>query len=268
MPVVTITETGGLPPIHLEVPARRLSLTPASRICVETIGRNGALLHGTGIDWGSGSGCLAITAALVPGVARVLGIEVVPEDVEIATRNAERNGVADRVTVIEADLFDAVAPEGRDLLSSLEGRCDFLVANPPASVGDDGLGFRRAVLAASPAYLKAGAPILMQVSYQYGDRIPLLASGVPGISYRGVAGETDWVTFDMTRPDLAVNVADYAAEEARGGLPYRFRHPDGGNMTAFEAQEHFSATGRSPLSRWQMHLLRFDHPASDPAGPA
>ena len=74
--VVTITKTGGLGPIELELPPGKLSITPASRLCLEGIGQNRKLLAGAGIDWGSGSGCLAIAAARIPAVERIVGIEV------------------------------------------------------------------------------------------------------------------------------------------------------------------------------------------------
>ena len=49
----------------------------------------------------------------------------------------------------------------------------------------------------------------------------------------------------------------YAREEERGGLTYAFRNPRNPEtpMTAIEAWTHFHATGESPLSRWQSHLL-------------
>ena len=71
MAVVTIDDIAALGrPIELEVPADGSSVTPASRVCVEAIARHGKLLAGKGIDWGSGSGCLAIAAARLDAVDR------------------------------------------------------------------------------------------------------------------------------------------------------------------------------------------------------
>lgn len=63
-------------------------------------------------DLGSGSAVLAIAAAKL-GAARVAAIELDPEAIGNAEENVARNGVADRVTVIEGDaalLLPLVAP--------------------------------------------------------------------------------------------------------------------------------------------------------------
>jgi len=258
--VITITETGGLGPIELELPPGKLSITPASRLCLEAIGQNRELLSGAGIDWGSGSGCLAIAAARIPAVERIVGIEVSGTDVAAANRNATRNGVGGRVTIIEADLYEPVSNDDKALLDGLVGRCDFLIGNPPATPGNDGLGWRRAVLGGARRFLIRGGPVLMQVSYQYGERIRRLSEDVPGYSYEGVLATTEWVPFDQDREDLARNLDDYADEEVRSGLPYRFGSgagDPGERLTATQALARARATGESPMSRWQVHLFRW-----------
>jgi ribosomal protein L11 methyltransferase len=60
------------------------------------------------LDLGSGSGILAISAVML-GAARATGIETDPEANEVAERNAERNGVADRVAFLEGDAV-AITP--------------------------------------------------------------------------------------------------------------------------------------------------------------
>jgi hypothetical protein len=259
VPTTTISATGGLGPIVLEVPARRLSLTPASLVCVEAVGLHRGLLAGIGIDWGSGSGCLAIAAALVPTVERVVGVEIEASDVARAAGNARRNGVADKAMFVEADGFVPVHGRDRAAVAALEGRCSFLLANPPASEGDDGLGWRRRALADARRFLVPGAVALVQVSYQYGAaRIRGLAGEASGYSYEGVLHSTQWVPFDQRRADLAAVLEAYAAEEARGGVPYAFADPasPGGRHTATRALAAFRAGGPSPLSKWQVHLYR------------
>jgi ribosomal protein L11 methyltransferase len=71
------------------------------------------------LDLGSGSGILTI-AAIKLGAASALGIEIDSEANEVATRNAERNGVADRVEFLEGDA-GALAP--------LLGPADVLLSN-------------------------------------------------------------------------------------------------------------------------------------------
>jgi ribosomal protein L11 methyltransferase len=63
-------------------------------------------------DLGAGSAVLSI-AAIKLGAARAAAIEFDPDAIENAERNAERNGVGDRVTVVEGDanvLLPLVAP--------------------------------------------------------------------------------------------------------------------------------------------------------------
>ena len=63
-------------------------------------------------DLGSGSGVLAIAAARL-GAVRVFAIEMDPDAIGNAEENVERNGVADRVAVLEGDaatLLPLVAP--------------------------------------------------------------------------------------------------------------------------------------------------------------
>ncbi len=100
----------------------------------------------------------------------------------------------------------------------------------------------------------------MQVSYQYGARIAALGDDAADFTYEGTAFTTDLVPFDLEREDLAAVLADYIAEEARGGLPYAFEDEAGTPLTATQAGAHHRSTGRSPLSRWQMHLFRHRKP--------
>ncbi len=76
------------------------------------------------LDLGSGSGIIAIAAAVL-GAARATGIEMDPEANQVAARNTERNGVADRVRFIEGDAAD---------LAPLLGPCELLVSNILRSV--------------------------------------------------------------------------------------------------------------------------------------
>ena len=72
------------------------------------------------VDVGTGSGCLAIALAREFPDARVLAIDISAAALGVATRNAERHGVDRRVTFVRADL-----------LESVQGPVDLVVANPP-----------------------------------------------------------------------------------------------------------------------------------------
>src|SRR5262245_55563256 len=70
------------------------------------------------LDMGTGSGVNAILAA--SKAAYVLAVDVNPEAVSAARRNAERNGVADIVEVRHSDVFAAV-----------DGEFDLVIFDPP-----------------------------------------------------------------------------------------------------------------------------------------
>ena len=72
------------------------------------------------VDVGTGSGCLAIALAREFPDARVLAIDISAAALGVATRNAERHGVDRQVTFVRADL-----------LESVQGPVDLVVANPP-----------------------------------------------------------------------------------------------------------------------------------------
>ncbi|MFI8966902.1 methyltransferase [Streptomyces sp. NPDC053493] len=64
------------------------------------------------LEMGCGAGIAAVLAADA-GCARVLAADINPAAVENTRRNAARHGVADRVTALASDLFDALDPAER-----------------------------------------------------------------------------------------------------------------------------------------------------------
>jgi release factor glutamine methyltransferase len=74
------------------------------------------------LDVGTGSGCIAISVARQHAGATVVAVDVSEDALAVARRNAERHGVADRVSFKTSDLFDA-----------LNGAApfDLIVSNPP-----------------------------------------------------------------------------------------------------------------------------------------
>jgi release factor glutamine methyltransferase len=70
------------------------------------------------LDMGTGSGVSAILAAKVS--SDVVAVDINPRAVECAIANAERNGVRERITFLQSDVFDAV-----------DGQFDLIVFDPP-----------------------------------------------------------------------------------------------------------------------------------------
>ena len=62
------------------------------------------------VDAGCGSGILAIVAAKL-GAAKVYGVDAARDTVEVASENAQRHGVADRIMFFEGDLFEPLPPD-------------------------------------------------------------------------------------------------------------------------------------------------------------
>ncbi len=74
------------------------------------------------VDVGTGSGAIAIALAHALPQAFVTAIDLSPQALALARENAATHHLADRITFLESDLLDAIAPELR---------FDAIVSNPP-----------------------------------------------------------------------------------------------------------------------------------------
>jgi release factor glutamine methyltransferase len=130
------------------------------------------------LELGTGSGCVAITLALVLPGSTVVATDISAAALAVAARNARRHGVDDRVVLVQGDLFE---PVGR---FAAERPFDLIVSNPPyiptrkfdamgravaahephlaLDGGDDGLGFHRRILAEGPHYVAPGGRIYLE----------------------------------------------------------------------------------------------------------
>ena len=125
------------------------------------------------LDLCTGSGCLAILAAMNFPNAEVVGVDISEEALEVARRNVADYGLADRVSLVRSDLFEAV-----------KGRFDVIISNPPyvtqAAVdafppeykaepqlahlgGDDGLDLVRRIIAGAGKKLERGGVLVVEV---------------------------------------------------------------------------------------------------------
>lgn len=88
--------------------------------CCKKVANPGLIL-----DYGTGSGCIAIALARAFVRARVVGVDVSLGALEVARMNVENLGVSGRVELVRA------ASLREPFFDSLEGRVDLLASNPP-----------------------------------------------------------------------------------------------------------------------------------------
>jgi len=128
------------------------------------------------LDLCTGSGCLAIATAIAFPEAVVDGVDLSKDALDVAKRNVDDYGLADRVRLIRSDLFAKVG--GR--------RYDVIVSNPPyvdapsmralpeeyrheprmaLAGGADGLAVVRRLIAAAPGHLTDDGLLVVEIGH-------------------------------------------------------------------------------------------------------
>jgi release factor glutamine methyltransferase len=149
------------------------------------------------VDVGTGSGAIAVALAHHLPHAAITAIDLSAPALDLARRNAERNGVASRIHFCVGDLLAPVAEE----------QFEFVVSNPPyvpcadratlavevrdyepalaLFAGDDGLEVYRWLLPAAFAALIPGGYIALEIGYgqEAALRSLLEGSGFEGIEF-------------------------------------------------------------------------------------
>ena len=167
------------------------------------------------VDLCTGSGAVAVSAAYERSGARVYATEIVPETAEVARLNAERAGVADRLTVAAGDLF-APLPE------ELRGHVDVVVSNPPyiptadladlpAEVasreprialdgGADGLDTVRRIVEEARTWLRPGGLLAMETdTARVKDAANIMGTWYEGLGVRHDLTGRDRIAFGTRR---------------------------------------------------------------------
>jgi release factor glutamine methyltransferase len=175
-------------------------------------------------DVGTGSGCLAVALAYELPHAKVYATDISATALAIAKRNAEKNGVADRVTFLEADLLAPFlrADAKEDALPS---RFDVIVSNPPYISREEEENVQREVREHEPhsalfggtTGLELYAPIVEQATALLRHRgILVLELGHDSDEYvRGLFdGSSGWTNVSVTM-DLAGIPRVLAAQRSR-----------------------------------------------------
>lgn len=162
------------------------------------------------LDLCTGSGCLAILAALTFPHAVVEAVDVSADALDVACRNIGDYALTDRVEPIRSDMFEALA--GR--------RYDLILSNPPyvtaksmsalpqeylrepemaLASGVDGLDHVRVILREAPNHLNDGGLLVVEVGFNR-EGVEAAFPNLPLTWAETSAG--DGVVFLLTRDEL------------------------------------------------------------------
>jgi len=138
------------------------------------------------LDLCAGSGCIAMVAAMVFESATVDAAELSADALDLAAENRNRLGLADRVQLIQSDLFSELVGKKYDLI----------ISNPPyvpaqrempaeyghepslaLYAGDDGLDLAWPILVGAIDHLTAGGWLVLEV----GESVDALMRQVPDL---------------------------------------------------------------------------------------
>ncbi|MBI5048729.1 MAG: peptide chain release factor N(5)-glutamine methyltransferase [Deltaproteobacteria bacterium] len=140
------------------------------------------------LDLCTGSGCIAISIAKEIPDCQIYAVDIAERALDVARENAERNGVADKITFLNGNLFEP--------LRGLNLKADLIVSNPPyiskkmmkelqpevkdyepqtaLCGGDDGLDFYRRIIAEAPNYLTKRGHLILEMGYGQAEEIKKL----------------------------------------------------------------------------------------------
>ena len=154
------------------------------------------------LDLCTGSGCVAISTLCSRPDAEAVAVDLFPETLALAARNAARNGVKERVEFRLADVlagcteenvYDAVLSNPpyirNDVVPTLS---DEVKCEPAAALcgGEDGLDFYRAILDKWQKALKRGGFFLFEIGFDQAEDLKKMAAvrGLTATVFRDYGG--------------------------------------------------------------------------------
>jgi ribosomal protein L3 glutamine methyltransferase len=161
------------------------------------------------LDLCTGSGCLAILAALAFPRARIDASDLSAGALALARRNVKAHRLGDRIALHRGDLFAPLAGRRYDLIISNPPYVDAqaMARLPPEyrheprralAAGDDGLALVRRILADAPRYLTRNGALLCEI----GRGRELLEAAFPRLPFLWLdtehsTGEVFWIAGDQ-----------------------------------------------------------------------
>ena len=192
------------------VDERVLIPRPETELLVETVleiagsrDNNPASLNVLDLCTGSGNIAISLMVRLESAEVltkshtncRIVASDISSDALDVARRNAIRNGLCDKIDFVKSDIFNDIA-----------GQFDIIATNPPYIAkyefptlqeevlrepilaldgGEDGLDFYRRIISAAPGHLKRGGSIVMEIGY---GQMPAIADIIARSSSLKLAG--------------------------------------------------------------------------------
>jgi ribosomal protein L3 glutamine methyltransferase len=162
------------------------------------------------LDLCTGSGCLAVLAALAFPNAAVDAVDLSKDALDVAAKNVADYDLADRIELIESDLFGALKGRSYDVILSNPPyvNAGSVAALPPEyqaepalalGSGEDGLDATRQILAAAKAHLNPGGLLVVEI----GHNRDALEAANPALPFTWLDTESgDQFVFMLRREDL------------------------------------------------------------------
>lgn len=137
----------------------------------------------TGIDIGTGSGCIGISLAHYIKGLRMTLVDISERALEIAARNIKSNGLEDVMMTLQSNILQAYKGDKVDLIVSnppyiaKEDMEDLMTEvkdhEPHLALTDegDGLYFYREISAKAKHYLKKGGLLAYEIGYDQGEAV-------------------------------------------------------------------------------------------------
>jgi ribosomal protein L3 glutamine methyltransferase len=163
------------------------------------------------LDLCTGSGCLAILAALAFPNAEIDAVDLSKDALDVAARNRTDYGLADRIALIESDLFAALDGRTYDVILSNPPyvNAESVAALPPEYLaepalalgsGEDGLDATREILNQAKTHLNPNGLLVVEI----GHNRDVLETAYPTLPFTWLDTESgDQFVFMLRREDLA-----------------------------------------------------------------